>query len=167
MTTDPGPGTSANRTLIVVRHAKSDWDIPVPDRDRPLAARGRRQAPASGRWLAAHGIQPSLALVSPATRARQTWDLVAAELAGEVRVEVVEAAYTFDGGDLWEVVNAAPAVDSLALVSHNPAVEDLIEALTGTWVRMPTSALAVVDLPPGPLRAGAARLRYAGRPADA
>ena len=38
-------------TLVVIRHAKSDWDVDAPDKERPLAKRGRRQAPAAGRWL--------------------------------------------------------------------------------------------------------------------
>ena len=57
-------------TLVVIRHAKSDWDVDAADRDRPLAKRGRRQAPYAGRWIAEQGIVLDLAVVSPAARAR-------------------------------------------------------------------------------------------------
>lgn len=156
-----------SHTLVVIRHAKSDWDVPASDRDRPLASRGQRQAPATGRWLAAHDIRPDLAIVSPAERARATWELVAAELDGEVATRVEEAAYTFDGDDLVELVRAMPEeVRTLALVGHNPAVEELVESLTREWVRMPTSALAVVTVPAWSAHLGSGRVTYSGRPAD-
>jgi phosphohistidine phosphatase len=152
------------RTLIVVRHAKSDWSVPVGDRERPLAPRGRRQAPEAGRWIAAH-LQPDLAIVSPAARARQTWELMAAELPAPPPTRVEPAAYAFSGDDLLDLVSRLPdGATTVALVGHNPAVEELIEALTGQWVRMPTAALAVVTM--SGWDAGAGLLRGAGRPAD-
>ena len=154
------------RTLVLIRHAKSDWDVPVPDRQRPLNARGARQAPATGKWLSNNGIQPDLALVSPAVRAQRTWEIVAAELPTQPRVEVSETAYTFDGRDLLRLVRGAPEVTTLAIVGHNPAMEELIESLTGRSARMPTSALAVLDGSSWDAPLGSWTIRYAGRPAD-
>jgi phosphohistidine phosphatase len=62
------------RRLILLRHAKSDWPD-VPDRDRPLAKRGRRDAPRIGRWLHDHGYLPDVVICSPARRTEQTWEL--------------------------------------------------------------------------------------------
>jgi len=135
-------------TLVVIRHAKSDWDVDAPDKERPLAKRGRRQAPAAGRWLAAQGIEIDLAVVSPATRARQTWELVAAELGTLPPTQVVEAAYTFDGDDLVGVIRGLPeSAASVAFVGHNPAVEEFVEELTGEYAALPTSAIAVIEVP--------------------
>lgn len=164
------------RALVLIRHAKSNWSEPVPDRERPIGKRGRRQAPAVGRWLREQEIVPDLALVSPARRARETWELVAAELKGGasrdgVRTVVRSAveAYTFDGEDLMRLVHSVPAdVEVVALVGHNPALEELIDMLTGADQPMPTSAVAVIDpgsTPWSELTAGA-RLVTAGRPAD-
>jgi phosphohistidine phosphatase len=155
-------------TLIVIRHAKSDWDADAADRDRPLAKRGRRQAPPTGRWLAAQGFDLDLALVSPAARARQTWALVAAELDGPPPTRVEEAAYTFDGDELLEVVRALPeSAGGVVLVGHNPALEEFVETLTGEYAALPTSAVAVVEVPSwagvGP---GTGRLLANLRPAD-
>lgn len=153
------------RTLVVVRHAKSDWSVPVGDLERPLARRGRLQAPEVGRWIAAHLEPPDLVVVSPATRARQTWDLAAAEMPEPAPTRVEPAAYTFSGDDLIELVGRLPAdAGTVVLVAHNPAVEELIEALTGRWIRMPTAAVAVVALPAW--GSGTGRLLGAGRPAD-
>lgn len=155
-------------TLVVVRHAKSDWSTPITDRHRPLAARGRKQAPRTGRWLSANVGPIDLAVVSVAARAQQTWEEIAAELDHHVPTRIEEAAYTFEGGDLRELVAQLPtSAGTVALVSHNPAVEDLVRSLTGEWVPMPTSALAVVKLSDW-AGAGAepGRLVAAGRPAD-
>lgn len=153
------------RTLVVVRHAKSDWSVPVDDAERPLAPRGLRQAPAAGRWIAAHLDPPDLAVVSVATRARQTWDLVRAELPDPPRTRVEPAAYTFDGDALLDVVRDLPAEAATAVVvSHNPAVEELVATLTRRTVRMPTAALVVINLPGWGSASG--RLRAVGRPAD-
>lgn len=153
--------------MVLVRHGKSDWSGAHADRDRPLAARGRRQAPESGRWLAANGPRLDLAVVSPALRAARTWELVAAELDEPPPVSLDERAYTFDGDALLDVLRELPDdVHAVALVGHNPALEDLLDALTGDALPMPTSCLAVVSWD-GPWAAagdGAARLAAHGRP---
>ena len=155
-------------TLVVIRHAKSDWAVDVDDRRRPLAKRGCRQAPATGRWLGQQGFPLDLAVVSPAVRARQTWELVSAQLDGPPPTQVEEAAYTFDGEDLMEVLRGLPAqARGVVLVGHNPAVEELVETLTGEYAALPTSALAVLHVPEwGTLGPGTCRLVANLRPAD-
>jgi phosphohistidine phosphatase len=153
------------RTLVVLRHAKSDWSGGEPDRERPLARRGRRQAPEAGAWLAANLGRLDLALVSPAERARQTWRLVSAELADPPESRVDERVYGASGAGLLAVVAGLPErAATVALVGHNPAVEDLVERLVGSWVRMPTSALAVVRWPGSWSDPNGAVLVAAGRP---
>jgi phosphohistidine phosphatase len=69
------------RTLILIRHAKSDWDDPaLSDHDRPLNARGQRSAPRIGAWLAEQGVTPDAVLCSTALRTRETWDGIATQL---------------------------------------------------------------------------------------
>src|ERR671939_1643670 len=70
------------RRLIFPRHAKSAWPRDIPDVRRPLAERGRRDAPAVGRWLRAHIATIDRVVCSPAVRAVQTWNLAAAQLPG-------------------------------------------------------------------------------------
>ena len=118
---------------MLLRHAKSDWSTGEPDRDRPLAARGRRQAPEAGRWLAAHLPDLDLALVSPAARTRQTWDLVAAELPAPPPVRIVDDLYAASLSELLSVVDAIDVPTSV-LVRHNPGLEDLVARLTGEEV---------------------------------
>ena len=148
------------RTLIVLRHAKSDWSGNEPDHDRPLASRGRRQAPEAGEWLNAHAGPIDLALVSTATRARQTWKRASAELDTPPPVRLEERLYAATASEMQSVLDEVADHDTVVLVGHNPGVEDLVRQLTGQWVPLPTSAIAVLDLAGD----GSATLRAAGRP---
>src|SRR5215203_3123231 len=110
------------RQLVLIRHAKSGEG--AIDRDRPLAERGVAEAPAVGRWLAAQGIAPDRVVVSPARRARQTWELTAAEL-GPVP-ELDERVYRNTVEALLEIIRGTPGeVTTLAIVGHNPGIQDL------------------------------------------
>lgn len=155
------------RTLILLRHAKSDWSGDESDLHRPLARRGQRQAPEAGRWLAAHVDGIDLAVVSPAARARSTWDLVSAELEAVRQTRVDDRVYAASGRALLEVVRDLPEdLATVVLVGHNPALEELVAQLTGAWVPMPTSALAVMTLsgPWSSVAPGSATLQASGRP---
>jgi phosphohistidine phosphatase len=135
------------RTLILLRHAKSDWSGDEADIARPLAKRGRRQAPEAGRWLAANLDSVDLAVVSPADRARSTWALVAAELDAPPRTRIDDRVYAASDQQLLTVREPPDDIETVVLVGHNPGIEDLASFLTGESVPMPTSALAVITLP--------------------
>jgi phosphohistidine phosphatase len=157
----------SERTLILLRHAKSDWSGDEADIARPLARRGRRQAPDAGKWLASNLDNIDLAVVSPATRARSTWDLVSAELAVPPRTRIDDRVYAASDHELLAVLQELPDdVGTVALVGHNPGIEDLASRLTGAWTSMPTSALAVITVSGSWSSAGhrPAVLRAAGRP---
>lgn len=133
--------------LVLLRHGKSDWSGGEPDLHRPLAARGRRQAPEAGRWLARNVAPLDLAVVSPAVRARSTWDLAAAELAEPPPTRVEDAVYAASPGALLRLVRALPDDrGTVVLVGHNPGMEDLVERLTGRWLPIRTSELVVIEL---------------------
>jgi phosphohistidine phosphatase len=144
MTDDP-------RRLIVLRHAKSDWPD-VPDRDRPLAKRGRRDAPVIGHWLRDHGYLPEVVICSAARRTRQTWDLIAPELGGSAQVTFEPRAYAASAQTLLNLVRELPAACRAALlIGHNPGAADLVTALTHPLdadvppLRFPTAAVAVLE----------------------
>ncbi|MEO7943436.1 MAG: histidine phosphatase family protein [Marmoricola sp.] len=157
----------AEHTLILLRHAKSDWSGNEADIDRPLAERGRRQAPGAGHWLATHVERIDLAVVSNAKRTRATWDLVSAELDEPPKTRHDVDAYAASVGELLDIIRSlGEELGTVVLVGHNPGLEGLAETLIGDGVPLPTSALAVIELD-GPWRsAGRAPglLRAAGRP---
>jgi phosphohistidine phosphatase len=120
--------------LILMRHAEAERASGSGrDRDRDLSARGRSDAALMGRALAAKGVRPDLALVSPASRTRQTWGLVHDSL-GDVQVREDEALYNGSADTLRRHIEAVEdEAGCLLVVAHNPgvhllAVEYLIES---------------------------------------
>ena len=155
------------RTLILLRHAKSDWSGGEADLLRPLAKRGRRQAPEAGRWLAANIGSIDLVVVSPAERARSTWKLASAELDALPPTTYNERVYAASGNALLGLVRElSDDVTTVVLVGHNPGLEDLVSALTWQSVPMLTSGLAVMSVlgPWSTAGRSSAELRASGRP---
>jgi phosphohistidine phosphatase len=155
------------RTLILLRHGKSDWSGGEPDVHRPLAGRGRRQAAEAGRWLEANAGVLDLAVVSSAERARTTWEIASAELATAPPMRLEDDAYAASAHALLELVRGLPDEASrVVLVGHNPGLEDLVSTLSGRWVLMKTAGLAVIELSGPWSSAGesSAQLTTFGRP---
>lgn len=135
----------AQRRLVILRHAKSAWPDGVADHDRPLAERGRRDAPAAGRWIAGQIGTVDVALCSPATRAQQTQQLAFGELGDDVAVVADERIYDATPGDLLSVVHDVDdAATTAVLVGHNPGLSQLVAVLTGEQHELKTAAIAVV-----------------------
>jgi phosphohistidine phosphatase len=145
----------AAKMLILLRHAKSSWDdAAVPDFDRPLNARGRRDAPRMGRWLAARGLQPDHVLCSAATRTRETWALVAPAFAAGTPITFSQALYLAEPAGLIAAVRAVPRpVRALLVIGHSPGLEDVAARLVqdgseaaraAMAAKFPTAAAAVI-----------------------
>jgi phosphohistidine phosphatase len=153
---------STGRTLVVLRHAKSAWPEDVPDHERPLAGRGRRDAPVMGRWLRTAGHVPDRVLCSTARRARETWELAQSALGASPAVSFDDRVYGASAAELLDLVRRAPrAAKTLLIVGHDPGIPELALMLAGdapgrgavpgsTVDRMkekfPTAAVAVLEL---------------------
>jgi phosphohistidine phosphatase len=143
-----------DRLLYLLRHAKSSWDDErLADRDRPLAPRGRRAAERMARHLRDEGILPSLVLCSPARRTRETLEAVGP--GGEVRIED-ELYGASEAALLGRLQRVPDAVESVMLIGHNPAMQELAVGLAGAGARLedveakfPTGALATLAVPGG------------------
>ena len=152
-----GPETKpeTKRRLVLLRHAKSDWPD-VPDEDRPLAKRGRRDAPVAGGWLGRSGYLPDAVVCSTARRARETWELAAEGLAAAApgtapKVRYEPRVYEATVLGLLMLVREFPADWQTALiVGHNPAMAELTVGLTAPPPEppsaFPTAAVAVLAL---------------------
>lgn len=163
------------RELLLLRHAKSAWGTDAPtDLERPLAKRGRRDAPRMGAWIREHDLVPDQVVSSPAKRAAETVDLVLAEI-GLERESVVVADEVYDAAvsDLLDVLGGCPCErQRVLLVGHNPGLEDLVEHLAGRVDAprgakvFPTAALAHLAMPDDwrHLRRGCAELLALIRP---
>jgi phosphohistidine phosphatase len=157
------------KTLYLLRHAKSSWDDPtLPDHDRPLASRGRRASRIVAEHLREQAIAPSLVLCSSSRRTRETLRLISAGLDEEGEVKIEEGLYATSAGGLLARLQAVePDADSVMLIGHNPAIQELALRLAGKGAQLerlrekfPTAALATLTFPAGwrLLRPGVAEL---------
>jgi phosphohistidine phosphatase len=137
------------KTLLILRHAKTQPDAPAGDHARALTERGYRNAAAMGAYIHNLGGTPDAIITSDATRARQTAEIVATtvDFTGPLTVEPQIYAAGLD--TLLTVVRRIPdEVRSAIIVGHNPGFEELAEALAGNHddgIRLPTSGLALLD----------------------
>jgi phosphohistidine phosphatase len=139
-------------TLHLLRHAKSSWADPaLPDHERPLAPRGRRDAKRIAKHLRRLGYQAELILCSSAARTRETLELVRPAVpTSEVIIE--DELYAASSDELLARVRLVPdAVGSVMLIGHNPGLEQLALALASAGdelerlsAKFPTAALATL-----------------------
>ena len=144
------------KRLLILRHAKSDWNTPgEADFDRPLAPRGRQAAPRMGRYMLDQGLTPDLVLCSPAVRAQQTWQLAAQAFESPPRLEFVPALYHASPHDVLDVLREQGGrAATVCVVGHHPAVDGTALMLAGSGdqaalerirAKYPTGALVVLE----------------------
>lgn len=150
---------TGEKTLVILRHAKSDWPKGVPDHERPLGGRGNREAPLAGKWLVEHGIYPDMILCSDAVRTRQTCTWVCSELGEKAPTPYLDSRLydTDDTGALAVINETEEQVRTLMVVGHLPWVQDLgmrlasvdsdEESVVTMAERLPTLGLQVFAVP--------------------
>jgi phosphohistidine phosphatase len=146
------------KRLLILRHVKSDWGDPgLDDFDRPLAPRGERAGGLMAAFLARAAVAPDLVLCSAAARAKATLALVRPALP-DAPVVFERDLYVFEHGPLLARLRRLdPAVGTVLVVGHNPALEDLTLSLAGpdsdpaalaeVRTKFPTGALADLACP--------------------
>lgn len=145
------------KTLLLLRHAKSDWDdTTLDDHERPLNDRGLKAAPRMGRLMSDLGLVPALCLCSTAVRSRHTAELALAAIEAEVPVKLVSELYNFGEGEAIQQVIASMGgtVSPLLVVAHNPATQGFalstcaggdVTGLGQMRFKYPTCGLARID----------------------
>jgi phosphohistidine phosphatase len=140
------------RTLLLLRHAKSDYPPGVPDHERPLAPRGEREAGLAGDWLRAHAPVINAVLCSTATRTRATL----ARTRIDAPVEYVDRLYDATPGAVIEEINKVSSdIETLLVIGHEPAMSSVALGLATAdgsntiaaehiSTKFPTSAIAVL-----------------------
>ena len=138
------------KTLLILRHGKSDWDVPFDsDANRPLAARGREAAQRIGRMISEAKTSPDLVFTSPAVRARETARLAAA--AGGWDAEIQEHRQIYEGG-VGPIIKLITGISDqsrvVAIAGHQPTSAALVASLIGGGrLRFPTGAVACIQFP--------------------
>ena len=133
------------KTQFLIRHAKSSRDdTALPDKDRSLNDRGRRDAPKMGKRLAKRDVTPDLILSSPARRALTTAEIIAKKLDYKRKDIVVDdRLYAGAADDLLKVIHKlGDKLESVMLFGPNPELTELAHRLSSEITHMPTCAVA-------------------------
>ena len=145
---------SNHRTLILLRHAKSDYPPGVADHDRPLANRGTREAALAGAWLRSHAPAIDQVLCSTATRTRKTLERTGID----APVRYLGELYDATPGTVIATINAVgDHVRTLLVIGHEPAMSGVALGLAGPQgteaavaqqisEKFPTSSIAVLHV---------------------
>ena len=140
------------RCLLLIRHATAEAVVSqsgARDFDRPLAPRGQADAAVIGEWLSARDHVPDLAVLSPSLRTRQTWEHACEGLGREVPRVLDGRIYENRVSGLLAIISETDeSVTVLALVGHNPSLQELANMLAGDHSigEFPTAAVAVFDV---------------------
>lgn len=149
------PVEIAIKTLLLLRHAKSDLDEPwTEDHERPLAARGVQAAMAVGTYMREQGLIPEQVLCSTAVRCRNTLALASFEWDAAPKVDYAGSLYLAGPESLLQAIRGVTGLpESLLLVAHNPDLQSLslhlsadekpTEARARIKQKMPTAGLVV------------------------
>lgn len=134
--------------LLLVRHAKSDWDDPsLKDFDRPLNGRGKKDAPEMARRLVEKDIKIDAFLSSPAKRARKTAEaFVEMFKKKKDKIDFIEKLYLAPPSVFFEVIGGADKKDDiLAVFSHNPGITEFANMLAEVRIdNIPTCGVFAV-----------------------
>lgn len=143
------------KTLLLLRHAKSNWDDSgTRDIDRVLTPRGRQAAARMGQLIAERRLIPDLIVCSSARRARETYDLLLPAFDHVPDSRIDAQLYMAEPQTLLDLTRALPDdVETALLIGHNPGFERFAGRLTGSAAgdglrrmaaKFPTAALAVL-----------------------
>jgi len=141
------------KTILLLRHGKSDWGTGQADFDRSLAKRGRKDAPKMGKVLQKYDLIPDLILSSPAKRAAMTSKLFAEKCGCEGKIQFIKELYRADYRDQIHIISQLDdSYNCVLLVGHNPTMEETAAVLCagppeqeGLNLCFPTCALACLD----------------------
>lgn len=136
------------KTLLILRHAKSSWSHSgMGDHERPLNGRGKIDAPRMGELLKKEGLVPDLIISSTAKRALTTAEVAANSAGYEGEIKTTRQLYHAGPEDYFIVLKGVKdSHDRVMVVGHNPGMEELVEEFSERPERMPTAALAQVEL---------------------
>lgn len=138
------------KTLLLIRHAKSSWDVPGQnDFERTLNARGLKDAPVMAKRLTERNLQIDLFLSSPAKRAKKTCELFMQELGVDEKTIVLKPElYLAESPVFYNVIKQIDAsISHTAVFSHNNGITDFVNQLTKVRVdNMPTCSIFAVKV---------------------
>ena len=136
------------KTLVLCRHAKSDWPSGVDDMDRPLKERGTNDAIRLSQLLSSHGFVPDAIISSPANRALSTAKIISEQLNYDRDITVERNVYFGGTGELISIIQDLPThLNSVMVFGHNPTMEQSVRYLLqlDSPFEMPTCGMVCME----------------------
>lgn len=124
------------KQLILIRHAKSSWDAPLHDFDRPLNSRGIQDAHLVSSNINSQIPKSFVLWSSAAKRAAETAVIFAQNLSFPVESIVFkEDLYTFDERKLEQIIKSCPDdYDHLIVFGHNEAITNFVNKFGNIFI---------------------------------
>ena len=116
------------KQLILVRHAKSSWDAPLQDIDRPLTNKGIQDAHLVSTHISNEVPKSFIVWSSTAKRATETALIFSQNISFPFEsVMIKEELYTFDERKLEKTIKScSDEHDNLILFGHNEAITNFV-----------------------------------------
>jgi len=111
------------KTIYFIRHAKSSWDQPISDVDRPLNDRGKNDAHHIGKKLLDKELKFDAIYSSIANRAQSTANIVVSEMGiDQKQISLKKELYTFESNGVVNFIKQLPDThQNILVLGHNPA----------------------------------------------
>ena len=135
------------KTLVLLRHAKSSWEFPLDDLDRPLKPKGIDRIKRVSKEDKSIFNKSDIVITSPAIRALHTAVILVKEIDLEFnKVIINKDLYTFSSKSLEIVLRTIPdKFDYVIFVGHNPAFTEIINKMTKRKIdNLPTASWAKI-----------------------
>ena len=116
------------KSLVLMRHAKSNWCGDLSDFDRPLNPRGVSSAIALGNWLRSNDLLPDFALVSAAKRTLETFE----KLKINCPLEKKQKLYLASSEEIFHQIRQITA-NCLLVICHNPGISEFSQKISSEW----------------------------------
>ena len=137
------------KTLYLTRHAKSYWkDQSIPDLDRPLNSRGKRDAPFMGEVLNDKKIMIDLIMSSPAKRTKKTAIEIASKIGyPEKKIQFNEDLYEASSNTIIKLIKKIEEkYDRVMIFGHNPGLTMLNNHISNHYIdNIPTCGIVALQ----------------------
>ncbi len=136
------------KTVFIVRHAKSSWEYPVDDKDRPLKLRGIQDAHLVASHIADKIEMPEVVYSSVANRALHTCAIFCRTLNYPLeKITIKDGMYDFGGSSLLETIKSCDdSIDRLLVFGHNHAITAIVNTYGDKFFdNVPTSGFVMIQ----------------------
>jgi phosphohistidine phosphatase len=137
------------KSLLLMRHAKSSWkQADLPDHERPLNKRGKKDVPLMGSLIKEKELVPQKIMFSSALRSVETAKMLKDTSGFTGELDCLDSFYMAEPGGYVEPLQSLPdEIECVMVIGHNPGLEGLLQILSGQILSLTAGAVAHIVLP--------------------